>query len=80
MCATTISTLKKQVNTDSTTNQDFDDEDLALMEVEDLTIIEDEVDSVTTEATSMVIKTEITTTPIPTFTQLKSKNPSTKNI
>ena len=63
---TTISTLNKQVNTDSTTNEDFEDEDL--------TIIEEEIASVTTEATSMAIKTEIITTPIPTKTRHNYKN------
>ena len=72
MPATTVSTLNNELTTDSTTNEDLEDADMST--------IEDEVASITTEATSMVTKTEITTTPIPTITYHKFKSQLTRNI
>ena len=71
MPATTALTPNKEVTSDSTTNEDKEDEDLHT--------IEDEVASITTEATPLIIKTELTVTLLSIIIYHNSRNRPTRS-
>ena len=74
---TMVSTPHNAAITDSIIKEDSEDQKMPTTEDEDMPTTDDEVASIT--EISMVFKTVLTITPIPTIINLKSKNQPIKN-